>query len=188
MYFSPTDSVALRQDSLDLHTGWLNFNLDTVGKFSAIALRNTRLLGELSSQLSTCLTAEQALNGSWLERLDDAKQQLTRNVDDFYETTADLHKGLLRLVEGQTALYDRFLCQVLSRAGSMSPWEGEVVLMSMKNAVESGDATMHGLTESAADVVDIIEEQLVHSLESVAPQKPAPTRAVSRKRVTPSQN
>lgn len=178
MYLSPTEVAQSRDHTLHNLLAVSTACIDAGGRLSQLlaeagrqALAHGgqqvhRLLGGSSSSLFSA--------DFWLDGLQAAPTKLVEGTFDILGST---HTAMLQAAEAQVRVFDQIVFTTIDRARKSSPWEGEIALGVLKTTLKSAENTLHGITDTAIQTVELAESQVRQVADSLAETAAAPARA-----------
>lgn len=112
----------------------------------------------------------------WLENTARA----SRFANGALAVLGETQKAIIRSSEAQVQVLDRLALSTIQRASRSSPWEGAIMLRTMKTTLESAESGLHEISAAAIESVDFAEEET----ESVAPDGLADSKPARGRRRT----
>ncbi|UCV05501.1 hypothetical protein [Dechloromonas denitrificans] len=98
-----------------------------------------------------------------------------RLIDQVYEIAGDTHKAIIEATQIQVGILDTMVYSAIDRVSKGSPWEGMVALKAVRATVESAEQTLHGISNTAIQAVDLVEQEIRQVSESLTEKKTVPS-------------
>lgn len=91
----------------------------------------------------------------WLENT----ARVSRVMNGTLVVLGEAQKALIRNTEAQVREIDRLAMSTIARARRSSPWEGEIMLRTMKATLETAENGLHDITAAAIESLDAAETE-----------------------------
>lgn len=183
MYVTPNEIREVRHNSLQLFSDFSHTCLDAGSRLSDLFVQNGRQLLEWNRGfIGKVDFGFGQQSGEALADMLPAHPfgKPTQLQGEFYGILEDIFKALLQATQAQVRICDQLVMYAIEHGSRASPWEGQLMLDTLRTTLQSAESALHNITDAAIANAEFAEQQMkemAEEAESAQPaKKPAPRK------------